>query len=103
MEHTKGPWAIDGGTNKKGDLFIWKAGEYYGGHAIATIHGEIQEDVKANARLIAAAPDLLAACKGILIYAHEIAERADIDDGHAFWAYIADAADAIAAAEGGVK
>ena len=49
---TKGEWAIDGGTNKKGDLFIWKAGEYYGGHAIATVHGQIQEKAKANAERI---------------------------------------------------
>ena len=62
-KHTKGPWHTDGGTNSKGDLFIWKKGEYYGGHAIATVHGEIQEGSQANAYLIAAAPDLLKACK----------------------------------------
>ena len=65
-KHTPGPWHIDGGTNSKNDLFIWKVGEYYGGHAIATVHGEIQEDEAANARLIAAAPDLLKACKQAL-------------------------------------
>lgn len=65
MEHTKGKWEIQGGTNGKGDLYIWKAGEYYGGHAIATVHGEIQEGAKGNANLIAAAPDLLEACEGM--------------------------------------
>jgi len=61
---TRGKWKIDGGiknTNDKGDLFIWKDGKYYGGHGIATVHGEIQEGAEDNARLIAAAPDLLAA------------------------------------------
>lgn len=62
-KHTPGPWNVDGGTNNKGDLYIWQTGEYYGGHAIATVHGEIQEGAEANARLIAAAPDLLATCK----------------------------------------
>ena len=95
MEHTKGPW-------KSFNHYVSTADQ----QGIANCKN-VQEgnpitpaESYANARLIAAAPDLLAACKGILIYAHEIAERADIDDGHAFWAYIADAVDAIAAAEG---
>lgn len=64
--HTKGKWAINGGTNKKGDLFVWKAGEYYGGHAIATVHGEIEEGAEANAKLIAAAPEMADASKDFL-------------------------------------
>jgi len=63
--HTPAPWKIDGGSNKKGDLFIWRDGQYIGGHAIATIHNEIQEGAKANARLIASSPDLLAALEEI--------------------------------------
>ncbi len=67
MKHTKGKWKIDGGTNKKGDLFIWKTGEYYGGHAIATIHGEIEEGAEANAehivRCVNSHDALLEACK----------------------------------------
>ena len=55
-KHTPGKWIIDGDTNEKGDLYIWKSGNYFGGHAIATVHGEIEESGKANARLIAAAP-----------------------------------------------
>lgn len=51
-KHTKGEWMLDGGTNTKGDLFIWQAGTYFGGHAIATVHGEIQEGAEANARRI---------------------------------------------------
>lgn len=62
-KYTAGPWKIEGGTNKKGDLFVWMDGDYCGGHGIATVHGEIQEGAKANARLIVAAPDLLEACK----------------------------------------
>lgn len=63
---TPGLWKIDGGSNKKGDLFIWKAGEYYGGHAIATVHGEIQEGSGANVRLIAAVPKLLEALEELV-------------------------------------
>lgn len=70
QKHTKGPWHLDGGTNEKGDLFVWKVGEYYGGHAIATVHGEIQEGAEANAHLIAAAPDLLACVREACAYAH---------------------------------
>lgn len=70
-KHTATPWNIDGGTNNKGDLYIWKTGEYYGGdHGIATIHGEIQEGAKANAELIVKAVNchdqLLEALHGLL-------------------------------------
>ena len=61
---TQGKWKIDGGienTNEKGDLYIWPDDDFLGGHGIATVHGEIQEGSIDNARLIAAAPELLAA------------------------------------------
>ena len=96
MEHTKGNWE----TSKLASPdYAPQYGAYAKGerNAFCIVTGE---NAESDARLIAAAPDLLAACKGILIYAHEIEERVDIDDGHAFWAYIADAADAIAAATG---
>lgn len=85
-KHTPGPWKIDGGmenTRKGPQMFVWsdrdeKGKGYLGTHevCVATIHGRIfeegqnlscvEEGVKANARLIAAAPDLLAACESII-------------------------------------
>ena len=65
-EHTPTPWTLAGGTNKKCQLFIWMAGTYAGGHAIATVH-DIQEPAKANAEFIVRACNshdrLLDACK----------------------------------------
>lgn len=67
MEHTTGKWVISGGTNKKDDLYIWMVGDYFADHAIATIHGEIQEGAKANAdricRCVNNFDTLLAACE----------------------------------------
>ena len=57
---------------------------------------EQSEQDTANARLIAAAPELLAACEGLQKYAHTIAEDAGLDASHPFWAWIEDATDAIA-------
>lgn len=59
MSHTKGPWEIVSGTKYKGNYEI-----------TAAIDGEHE----ANARLIAAAPELLAALKNLLteIEAHDI-------------------------------
>jgi len=54
MNHTKEPWAINGGTNRAGDLFIWRAGEYFGGHAIAKVCEHCQEGAQANAARIVA-------------------------------------------------
>ena len=51
-----------------------------------------------TASLWAGAPELLRACKGLMEHAHRIAEMADLDDSHPFWAEIQDAADAIAKA-----
>ena len=57
-----------------------------------------QDDTLRHAKIISSAPELLASCQGLLKYAHSIAEDAGIEDGHSFWAYIEDAADAIAKA-----
>lgn len=65
-QHTPGPWKVDGGKGKHGDLYIWPDDNLWGGHAVATVHQEIQEGADANARLIAAAPALLFALEDIL-------------------------------------
>ena len=55
MSHTPGPWTVEKGNNALTIL----AKNYYG---VARTYGTGEED-KANARLIAAAPDMLAALK----------------------------------------
>ena len=65
-KHTPGPWIVDRGTTSQGDLFIHVADESVRGWTcVASVHGEIPEGAVGNARLIAAAPDLLAACEAI--------------------------------------
>jgi len=72
-EHTPGPWVI-GDRNRAGDFYIkpvhGNAGKNY--VAIVVSQGdltltEIPGDADANAHLIAAAPDLMAALKGVMV------------------------------------
>ena len=62
QEHTPGPWIVkfddDHATITKPD--------FEPGHAIAHVSTWNDAELKANAQLIAAAPDLLAACKSLL-------------------------------------
>ncbi len=55
--HTPGPWVVESG----GSSVVTP-----GGRAIADIPNDIDEEEVANARLIAASPDLLSACRKIL-------------------------------------
>lgn len=61
-EHTPGPWRVDleSGEIEAGATVI---GTIYGTHDYPCCDEDITEECAANARLIAAAPDLLAACK----------------------------------------
>jgi hypothetical protein len=59
MTHTPGPWAID-------NLRIWASGQEEYTIAIIPMDGYSPHQMQANARLIAAAPDLLEAL-GILV------------------------------------
>ena len=60
-KHTPGTWFITPDTtNKNGDYAVWTDDSPF---SIATVHGSGNSQALANAALIAAAPDLLAACK----------------------------------------
>jgi creatinine amidohydrolase/Fe(II)-dependent formamide hydrolase-like protein len=55
-KHTPTPWEIDGGTDQKGNLFIWRKQPIgtIENHAIAKIFGD-KIEVKANAAFIVTA------------------------------------------------
>lgn len=63
MKHTPGPWKFTDGTITYTQFNI-ETEEYHHNGFIGEIGGGNQrnEEIKANAKLIAAAPDLLAAC-----------------------------------------
>ena len=70
-QHTPGPWNIDGGEGEHGDLYIWRDDsndKWKDSHAIAEVygHGARRAVVEADARLIAAAPDLLEALRNYI-------------------------------------
>ena len=92
-QHTKGPWLFSEATCKNGPLLAIET--CVGAGDVAGIHGGSEEDY-ANARLIAAAPDLLSACR----------EAMDMCDSMEYNSYMMrvrdDLAAAIAKAEGGV-
>lgn len=58
-EHTPGPWTTEGRYILYGEKNDWLA-------TVERFHGEYEAESQANARLIAAAPELLEALKGIL-------------------------------------
>lgn len=62
--HTKGPWSAEG-PDPFGDYNIHEPSARL---AIGAVVSNLRpaKEVSANARLIAAAPDLLEACKGLL-------------------------------------
>lgn len=63
-EHTKGPWIQEPAMSSAAhDRAILQVGGFT---VIAQVPGKIQSEAIANARLIAAAPDLLEACEAQL-------------------------------------
>jgi len=63
-KHTPGPWSI--GEHQKIISTGWSIRIPSDGSAIAYVLGERNPELQANARLIAAAPDLLAALQELL-------------------------------------
>ena len=59
-EHTPSPWSLD--EKEPGELWISNVDRSYP-VCMVTASGNVTERDKADARLIAAAPDLLAACQ----------------------------------------
>lgn len=107
-QHTPGPWHIGSG-NGEGSIFA-KNGrmrlETGGTTLYAICHNvstwNIDED-NANARLIAAAPQMLEALQALMQQAVKDAEHYAPDGNEPIWAFIMDASDAIAKATRGAK
>lgn len=97
QKHTQGPWG-------RNIAPAWKYPIIFAGqntHVAKLITNELPEsEQEANARLIASAPDLLEALKGLMQRAVKDAEKYAQNGNEPIWAYISDASDAIAKAEG---
>ncbi len=63
--YTPGPWAIDWNVSRL-DVFSGDAATLVASIRRSAISAGIDETARANARLIAAAPDMLAALQGLL-------------------------------------
>ena len=75
MKHTKGPWEINGENEDNGRTRIGSAkdyiGELYHNPDDEANNEENERQTQANAHLIAAAPELLEACKYVVQYHRE--------------------------------
>lgn len=86
MTHTKGPWSYIG----NGDV-VAKSDKYCGGEKdIASVFLTVNDEDEANARLIAAAPDLLKALEELSksfigTYGDDPRSDNEIDLHRAFW------------------
>lgn len=80
-EHTPGPWTIRFGLNVMGKDVRYPSQERLvanaGGHANNIWNEQVTAENEANARLIAAAPDLLEALKEILAAGESYVDSAD--------------------------
>ena len=77
QQHTPGPWSAVQFPDEPDWVVIGPNGD----ERIATVGGNQQRDAEANARLIAAAPDLLAALQYGLESADAFSKGKDILDG----------------------
>ncbi len=98
-KHTPGPWKYcpdARGYGKRAQRIIWGAkGPGYG--AIAEVSYFPSEEIEANARLIAAAPEMLAALESLEAWSQECIPDDWEDDGYEF---IRQAKQAISKAKG---
>jgi hypothetical protein len=74
--HTPGPWLLGENTPSELDQPIYANGTE-GCVGICNVDLDEAEEAEANARLIAAAPDLLAACKWFIDPPHPIGSNAE--------------------------
>jgi len=91
--HTNSPWHLG---KRAGNPAIYGKD----GTEIAEILQNLTPEWRENARLIAAAPEMLEALRGLMNQAAKDAEGYAPDGSEPIWAWINDASDIIAKAEG---
>lgn len=72
--HTPGPWKqahVVSAYETKRRVIVAAEDSQYAGCPVGEVYGTTDEDCKANARLIAAAPDLLHELREVLAWARE--------------------------------
>jgi len=94
MTHTKGPWYIERQEDlcPEGNGYVWaihgrRASEEKNSNGgwKHYVQNPAYANSQANARLIASAPDLLAALRGLLAVREEVKiEREEDDEGHPY-------------------
>ena len=89
---TKGKWEA---LEKDGGDIIIQASDKHETFVARVIGGIPKLEQESNDALIAAAPELLEACKGLLKSAASAAEHYNIGGGESIWAWLEDANDAI--------
>lgn len=77
--HTPGPWNIEGSYNNKGEAAIAATTHIIGYVTMGSVNNGSSSG-QANARLICAAPDLLAACQVALTYLQANRPKGNIRD-----------------------
>lgn len=111
-KHTPGPW-VAYGLESRSPYVCADEGRQWGNQEICNLFNDVTPvdsvsgqwleplpNAAANARLIAAAPELLDALTALMKRAASDAETYTADDSAPIWAFISDAADAIAKARG---
>ena len=80
MGHTKGEWILNGScrVNEKDKIF-YRQNVGTKTKGVAIVSGVGSDECEANARLIAAAPDLLRACKYLCIDIKQRLTKKEID------------------------
>ena len=73
MRHDEGPWRVD--MDAIGSDYPYMVFDAKGGCVVDVINGP---NAKANARLIAAAPELLAACREVMVRLSTFSDEAAI-------------------------
>lgn len=105
-KHTPGPWSYGLGYQIRPDRGLDEQGREIGGPTIAEVNADADrccppaEEIEANGRLIAAAPDLLAAAKSVAKYVNgRLPMRGNLNDNSASRAALGQLLAAIAKAE----
>ena len=76
MSHTPGPWVLEPEETRDGSIYIFSDGGAFNTDSICVVEGGNQATDIANARLIAAAPDLLEALQKVLRIESAVSESA---------------------------